>query len=156
MMPPALPVHRILGLTFLASLGLAACQSRSSLKGSKAKGSQADSVALALEAVVRSGRGLPGPSPTTADRDQLGRLYALSAHNPLWLTPKGNLRSIGNAALQRLGNAASDGLRPEDSAKNMVDEYSSGSRDQHAPIAIEGQNCQGTEHMKMSFNSAAR
>ena len=78
-------------------------------------------VVRSIEAVSRTGRGLPGPVPTVEERSQLRQLYQGSANTPLWLTAAGNLRAVGKDAIELLLNADADGLRPEDYAANQLD-----------------------------------
>lgn len=53
------------------------------------------------------------------------------------------------------GQHAKDRLRPEDATREMVRGHHNGRRNQHLPVAINRQECQRTEHMKMRFEAAA-
>ena len=76
--------------------------------------SRDDAVVQAIRTVTRTGRGLPGPRPADDDLVALRRLYESSGYAPLWFNAKGDLREAGKEILQRLADAGSEGLRPED------------------------------------------
>jgi murein L,D-transpeptidase YcbB/YkuD len=80
-----------------------------------------DAIVEVLAPMARTGRGIPGPPATGPERFQLDRLYRSSANTPLWLSPSGNLRPVGKDALERLLDAGSEGLRPEDYAAARLD-----------------------------------
>jgi len=98
----------------------AGCQARTP-GGSAAKPPGGDAVVAAIDAISRSGRGIPGPSPDAEARTQLGRLYDAAGHTPLWVNVRGTPRPVGTEALRRLARADADGLRPEDYAARALD-----------------------------------
>ncbi len=58
---------------------------------------------------------------------------------------------------QRTGREhAVDGIRPVDSAQEMVERHDDGRGNEHSPIPIERENDQRTEDMEMRFDSSAR
>ena len=50
---------------------------------------------------------------------------------------------------------AVDRLRPEDAAQHVIQRHDDGGRNQHAPVAIEGEERQRAEDVKMRFDAAA-
>src|SRR5687768_3775852 len=90
------------------AMGQAGCENRAGGPAST------DAIVQALDAVTRSGRGLPGSRPVAAELAELRRLYQSSSFTPLWFTASGKLRKEGKEALERLATADTEGLRPED------------------------------------------
>jgi murein L,D-transpeptidase YcbB/YkuD len=84
-------------------------------------GETREGVVQALDALTRSGRGLPGIRPSAAELTELRRLYQSGSFTPLWFSASGDLRKIGKEALARLADAQSEGLRPEDYRARQLD-----------------------------------
>src|SRR5438445_10184091 len=49
-----------------------------------------------------------------------------------------------------------DRLRPKGASEQMIDGHHPRSRDEDAPVPIEGQKCQGAEDVKVGFDATAR
>ena len=97
------------------------CDSAPAVSTGKPAADPTDAVVRNLRSATTSGRGLPGPMASAADRALLARLYGASGYTPVWLTASGDLREIGKQALLRLNGAGSEGLRPEDYAAVRLD-----------------------------------
>src|SRR5688500_2062086 len=102
------PLHRYALMVLAAAGMMAGCSD------SAAKESRDDAVVQALQTMVRNVRGFPGTRPGAEELTPLRRLYETSGYTPLWVSMSGDLRKTGKEAVDRLRNADSEGLRPQD------------------------------------------
>ena len=108
----------------LLGCGLAGCGDTAARQPQADGHAQDESVVQELQAVVRNGRGLPGTRPGAEELSRLQRLYQTSGYTPLWVSRSGELRQSGREALNRLRNADSEGLRPNDYFADALDSLS--------------------------------
>jgi murein L,D-transpeptidase YcbB/YkuD len=135
-----------------ALLILAAAGTMAGCSDSAAKESRDDDVVQALQTMVRNGRGFPGTRPGAEELTRLRRLYETSGYTPLWVSMSGDLRKSGKEAVERLRNADSEGLRPDDYFAGTLDSLARAVSDQESPDpAIVARLDAGLSHAVLEF-----
>lgn len=82
-------------------------------------------------------------------------LYAVLAGDEEENVLEDNPRRMFDPAVRTRHADAEDRFGPIDSPKEVVERQKDRGRDQHGPIAIKGEKCQRTEHVKVGFDPSA-